>query len=146
MTRRVKIALWVTGSLVAVAASLWVALVVSWQVAFSGLCANTPIREAWSPSRSHRVIVFERSCGATTGFSTQVSLLRAADTLANEPGDVFRADTNSGVAPAGPGGGPEVRVEWLGETHVRVSHHTKTRVFSANTAIANIRVSYATFE
>ena len=34
-------------------------------------------------------VVFERSCGATTGFSTQISILPVTQKLENEGGNIF---------------------------------------------------------
>lgn len=57
-----------------------------------GMCDNTPIAEYPSPEGRHRVIVFERSCGATTGFSPQASLLDADEELDLGSGNLFISD------------------------------------------------------
>jgi hypothetical protein len=43
--------------------------------ALEDLCGNDPISETPSPNGQMKVVVFQRDCGATTGFSTQVSVL-----------------------------------------------------------------------
>ena len=40
--------------------------------AFDDTCENQLLSEVLSPDQVYRAIVFQRSCGATTGFSTQV--------------------------------------------------------------------------
>ena len=44
-------------------------------------CGNQLLHEYYSPDNARKVIVFERDCGATTGFTTQVSILEANETL-----------------------------------------------------------------
>src|SRR5437016_6247727 len=72
-------------------------------------CENRVLAEVPSPDGRHRVVVFERSCGATTAFSTQVSVLPAEGALGGGTGNVLIADTDRGQAPVGPGRGPDVR-------------------------------------
>ena len=77
-------------------------------------CGNDLVREVRSPSGKMKAVVFERDCGATTGFSTQVSLLLSNKSLPNESGNLFIADTDHGNAPAGAWGGPIVEPSWTG--------------------------------
>ncbi len=56
------------------------------------LCANEVYAEVLSPDKTHRAVVFQRDCGATTGFSTHISVLGLGEELANESGNVFIAD------------------------------------------------------
>src|SRR4051812_3963383 len=44
-------------------------------------CKNQIIKEIPSPNGQFKVILFERGCGATTGFNTQVSVLPAGADL-----------------------------------------------------------------
>jgi hypothetical protein len=74
-------------------------------------CGNEELQTVTSPDRKRKAIVFQRDCGATAGFSTQISLLQADDKLPKEAGNTFIADTDHGKAPAGTGGGPEVNLE-----------------------------------
>ena len=59
-------------------------------------------------------MVFQRDCGATTGFSTQISILGAAQELSNVSGNIFIMD-----------GHPDdtnVQVEWEGDQAVSISY------------------------
>jgi hypothetical protein len=99
-------------------------------------CGNEVISEVPSPDRRLKAIVFERDCGATTDFSTQVSVMpsgqqfltRATWLRSTASGNVFVADTNHGEAPPGPRGGPDVQVRWLGPTRLSISHDRRARV------------------
>ena len=52
-------------------------------------CENTLIEEVDSPDGVWKIVVFDRGCGATTGFSTQVDILKATESLKNESGDLL---------------------------------------------------------
>jgi len=112
---------------------------------FSGtedLCGNSPVLEVPSPSGNWKAVVFERNCGATTGFSTQVSVLGAKNSLPNEGGNLFVADTNQNAAPSGPGGGPAVRVTWHGSSSLRIEHHPLARVRRSEPSVNGVHVEY----
>ena len=108
-------------------------------------CANELLAEVASPDGKWKAVVFQRGCGATTGFSTQVSLLPAASVMPNESGNAFRSDTNHGAAPSGPGGGPAVGVVWRSPIELAISHHPAARVFAAERSVGNVEVRYEQF-
>jgi hypothetical protein len=109
---------------------------------FSGMCGNELLAESPSPDGRYRAVVFERDCGATSPFSTQVSILEAGDDFDGEGGNTLVADTNHGDAPSGPGGGPEVSVRWLAPNKLQISHHGKARVFMAEKKVGEVDVGY----
>ena len=53
------------------------------------LCNNEIFSQANSPDGKYKALIFQRDCGATTGFSTQVSVLDISEKLENEGGNVF---------------------------------------------------------
>lgn len=57
------------------------------------LCGNAPIEEVVSPNGAHKVVVFQRSCGATTGDSTHVSILPAEAPLPDDIGNLMTSAT-----------------------------------------------------
>lgn len=109
------------------------------------MCANEVLREHSSPGGKLKVVVFQRNCGATTGFSTQASILSVEEDLPDEGGNLFVSDTNHGAAPSGPGGGPEVRVGWKNARELWLSHHGNARIFKAEREVRGIAVSYSRF-
>ena len=111
-----------------------------------GMCGNEVLAEYPSPNGRLKAVVFERSCGATTGFSTQVSILSASSSLENEGGNLFSADTDHRRAPAGKGGGPEIRFRWVSDTTAELQHHQFARVFRANASVKGAQVTYASFD
>lgn len=109
---------------------------------FGGMCANDVLKETISPDGKKRVIVFQRNCGATTGFSTQASVLSVSRSLPNDGGNVFSADTNHGTAPSGPGGGPELEASWVSSNELVLEHHPQARVFKAEPSIGDTHVRF----
>jgi hypothetical protein len=105
-------------------------------------CQNELLAEYASPTGAVKAVVFQRDCGATTGFSTQVSILPVSDPLPNEGGNTLVVDSYHGAIPAGPGGGPEVRVRWDGPSALTLSYSSGVRVFAALPEVAGIRVSH----
>jgi len=141
MPRWAKICLWATGGVaLVIAAGVW-----SFGALTSDMCGNEQLLELPSSDGELKVVVFQRDCGATTGFSTQVSIVSAAESLPNRSGNLFVADTDHGRVPAGVGGGPEVRVAWVGARSLRIAHYREARVFLANAAMAGISAEYVTF-
>jgi hypothetical protein len=63
------------------------------------LCGNDVLARYRAPDTSVEVVVFQRDCGATTGFSTQASIGEINGGTGNRPGNIFRAVR--GRAPAG---------------------------------------------
>lgn len=108
----------------------------------NNLCSNSPVLEVPSPSGELKAVVFERSCGATTGFSTQVSVIKAGASLPNEGGNLLVADTNHNAAPTGPGGGPAVRIAWVGSSAIRIEHHPLARLIKAPPSYNGIHIEY----
>ncbi len=58
----------------------------------SDLCGNEIMNETLSPDGHFKALVFQRDCGATTGFTTQISLLPSNVSLPNEAGNIFIVD------------------------------------------------------
>jgi len=109
------------------------------------MCANEVLAVYHSPNNKLRAVIFQRDCGATTGFSTQVSVLSSAEALENKGGNIFVADTNHGAAPAGRGGGPELQVVWLSDNRLQIQYNKLVRIFRAEKESDGVEIEYATF-
>lgn len=130
----------VSGSLVVVALIAMGAYVV-WE-GLGGPCGNKVLAEAVSPDQRLKVVVFQRDCGATTGFSTQVSIIGAQEALPNASGNVFTADDNRGAVPTSAAGGPVVQVQWASGRALVITHHAGARVFTQKEAVSGVAVAY----
>jgi|RhiMethySRZTD1v2_1073278.scaffolds.fasta_scaffold319162_2 hypothetical protein len=109
----------------------------------TGDCVNEILRIHYSPSKQLKAVVFERECGATIGFSTQISIMPANSDLPNEGGNVFVADTDHGKSSSGPGGGPSVEVEWKGESSLNIAYDNRARVFLRKGSQKGINITYS---
>ena len=130
------------GGLVALAGITLVGFFLFLNSMTSGWCGVQPLSATLSPDARHQVVTFEYDCGATTDFSTQVSLLQAGAGLPNRPGNVIGLDAYGDSAPRGPGGGPIVRVKWLGIDSLEVSFDQRARVLFQNHIVHRVRISY----
>ena len=110
----------------------------------SDMCRNEVLADIPAPGARNRAVVFQRDCGATTGFSTQVSVLHGSRRLPNEAGNVFRADDDHGRAPAGPGGGPTAEVRWIDNAQLEIRHDIRARIFSADTLVDGVKIRFVT--
>lgn len=101
-------------------------------------CSNTIVAEVPSPSGEMRAVVFERDCGATTGLSAQVSLLRRGERLSNTGGNALAVD--SGHTPFLP---LEVKPEWVSDRVLRLAYDPRLRTFARETAVAGVTLIHA---
>jgi hypothetical protein len=106
-----------------------------------GDCSNEVISDLKSPDGKRRAVVFQRNCGATMGFSTELSIVESGEEV-TDGGNVFAADSDHGQAPPGPGGGPAVVAVWAGADTLVVRHHPRARVFRSDSIHAGVRVRY----
>ena len=108
-----------------------------WLVACADPCENRVLSELTAPSGSNRAVVFERSCGATTGFSTHVSVLNDRDPIPKSPGNVFDADSDHGAAKD-----MTVRVRWAAPDQLVIRYPAQARVFRKETQANGVGVTY----
>lgn len=123
-----------------------VATIIGLWLYLPSMCGNDVIEVFPSPDGAKKVVVFQRDCGATTGFSTQASLLSSSEALSNTPGNVFAADTNHGAAASGPGGGPALGVAWRSGEVIAISYHRAARVSKAEEEVGGVRFTYSAME
>lgn len=92
-------------------------------------CGNEVVARATSPDAAIDAVLFQRDCGTTTAFSTQVCLVPAGREIPSDPVTVFAADCGHGAAPAAAWGGPPAEIEWRGNRDLVVRFHRSARVF-----------------
>ena len=109
--------------------------------ACSDACSNEVVTRLISPDGEHEAVLFQRDCGATTGFSTQVSILERGDTLSGS-GNTFRADDDHGAAETGPWGGSWAEMEWLSSDRLLIRYATNSRLFEQDESVSAVAISY----
>lgn len=98
------------------------------------LCKNEIIAEYPSPDAAHRVVVFSRDCGATTGYSTHASILEKGQPLINKGGNAFITDV---------AGKSSISASWRNNASVVLLYHRNDRVFRMESEVHGVRVIYS---
>jgi len=105
------------------------------------VCGNYLVSRADAPGGALSAMMFQRDCGAMTGFTTQVSILRPGE-LPTGKGNAFIADDDHGAARTGHWGGPWAEIRWLGPDRLRIRYASGTRIFLRREEEAGVRITY----
>jgi hypothetical protein len=98
-------------------------------IVFAGACGNEIVREVPSPSGKKVAYVFTRDCGATTGYSPQLSILNKGDHFENESGNAFRLDK-------------AFSVEWVNENKLTVTYDQSSEIYKIDKKVNGVTVEY----
>ena len=82
-----------------------------------GLCSTDPIYSQVSPTAKMRVVGFYYDCGATTGYSTQVSILPVNEPI-NDSGNVLVTD-----------GKNQIGLKWLSDKELLIEDTKELKVY-----------------
>lgn len=110
---------------------------------FEDMCGNKIISEIPSPDLKLKAVIFTRNCGATTGFSTQVSLIPITENLSNTGGNILTTSSN-GKAPIWKHGGIPVEVNWESKERLKISYHRGAETFTKEVNFQGITIIYET--
>jgi hypothetical protein len=94
-------------------------------------CASEVASIIESPRGGHVAVVFNRNCGATTGFNTQLSILAKGNAVPRDAGNALIAD-----------GSLSLGVRWVSESQLVVSGHQGAKLFKQEKSVNGIAVSY----
>jgi len=107
----------------------------------SEACTNKLVNSIVAPDGQHSAVLFQRDCGATTGFSTQVSILD----VGKQPlggGNAYSADDDHGVAFVGPWQGPWAEMKWVAADHLLIRYAAKSRIFDQTERVDGVHITY----
>lgn len=104
-------------------------------------CQNEIVQELASPDGRLKATLFQRDCGATTGLSSQVSVLQPDETISGS-GNVFVADSDHEHARLGAWGGPAVVIEWMSSQNLHITYASGLRVFKQEERIQGVTLTY----
>lgn len=97
-----------------------------------GSCQNEAVEYISSPGGRFRAVIFYRDCGATTGFITNVSVLKGLETVNHsETGNLLVA---AGTLP--------VQLKWTSETHLTVMYPSGSEPRLVNRSYGGVTVDY----
>ena len=105
--------------------------VVAFVLGCNSVCGNEPRFSQSSPSGKYQVVVFNRDCGATSGFSTHVSIRESSGALPNDAGNVLILD---GTVP--------LSIRWITESRVAIKGVGGAKVFKQKGIVAGVEVAY----
>lgn len=94
-------------------------------------CENDISNSIVSPAGKLKVVVFNRSCGATTGFSTQVSIIPTSSSLLEDSGNILILD---GAIP--------LKVVWWSDAELHVSGLGSAKVFKRAASVPDVLIRY----
>ncbi|ESZ86444.1 MAG: hypothetical protein Q27BB25_14260 [Blastomonas sp. CACIA14H2] len=106
--------------------------------ACSAVCSNETVKVLRSPKGDHHAEMFMRECGATTDFTTQISVDPG---YWHTIGNVFVADAYNG-GKRGTWGGPWADMAWIGPDHLMVTYDDKARIFDQHKVVNGVRITY----
>lgn len=112
--------------------------VLSLSTSCSSACGNTLVREVPEPGGKHKVIIFQRDCGATTDFVTHVALLKRGEPLSNGTvGNIFIADSNRGNVPS-----MDIDVRWVQASQIVITYPKNARIYKKAERVGDVSASY----
>jgi hypothetical protein len=106
------------------------------------MCGNKIIRIELSPNKKHKIVIFRRDCGATTDFSTQVSILKVDEKLENECGNIYSADSEQGKAKTDENNIVAIKGKWISTTKVILTYDKSARIFKMEDLVDEIEIEY----
>ena len=132
MRKWVKVTIWVLVSIASLLAIAFLALYLLFS-SFDDMCGNEAFQEIYSPGHKYKAVVFQRDCGATTGFTTQVSVLSANEELENEGGNAYIAKNHPNET--------KLKVIWLAEESLEIGN-SDPKAFTKNNEVEGVSVTY----
>ncbi len=109
------------------------------------MCGNKLIETSYSPNKELKILIFSVDCGATTGFSTQMSLVDSDYELdKNDNGNIFVADSNHGKANTN-GELIQLKIKWIDNENVEVYYAKNARVFKDKSSKKGVEILYKEF-
>jgi hypothetical protein len=99
-------------------------------------CENEVLETKYSPDGSFKLVIFQRQCGATTGFNRQALLLRR---------DQFLRPKAEATGFFCIRGEPRIEVAWLGTNSVRIRYEFGYAVMRTNNPDGPVKVTYEEF-
>lgn len=105
-------------------------------------CGNMVFQRKLSPDGQRSAVLFQSDCGATAGFSTQISVVDPAQ-MPTESGNVFIADNgHNNAVRSGPWNGPWAEMEWLAPDHLLIRYPFEARVFVRQDKIKGVKITF----
>ena len=110
---------------------------------FGDMCGNQTVSEGFSPDKKYKFVVFVRDCGATTGFSTQVSVIKIDRKLRDDDsGNVLTVSDHYSGDWYNKYGGADVKVEWTTNKKILIRLDNKAETRTKEKEVNGIKIEY----
>ena len=96
---------------------------------FGEMCGNEVLQEIPSDNGEKVAYIFQRDCGATTGYSYELSILDKGEELPNKNGNTFLTEK-------------EFTMSWIGEKKIQVVHKEFADIYKKDKRVNGVRVEY----
>ena len=107
-----------------------------------GMCGARIVRRLPSPDGRLEAVIYERDCGASTDFGTNLSVVRTGAQVGSKAGNLFVADSDHGRAPLDSGNVIQLSVHWIGSDSLVVRYDRRARVFQQQPGTNGVQVQY----
>ena len=97
-------------------------------------CENDIFQTIHSPDQKFSAVIFNRDCGATTGFSTQVSIVDFGESLPKVNGNTLVIDNHPSKT--------KVKVEWVSNNELVISSLGKNIVYDKENSFGKVKINY----
>jgi hypothetical protein len=98
----------------------------------SQLCRNEIIASRDNPARTLKLIKFDRDCGATTGNSVQISVLKFQESLQNLGGNIFISKNYD----------KDIDMAWENDSTILIQYPKKLVIIKREDQYDNLKVKY----
>jgi hypothetical protein len=105
------------------------------------MCGNNISKEITSPDKKLKAIIFTRDCGATTGFSSQLSIIDYSEQLENKAGNTLIISDKE-LDPETETGGVNVNAEWNGNNELIIYFNLKAETLKKKNDIKGVKITY----
>ncbi|MES2837963.1 MAG: hypothetical protein V4667_10605 [Bacteroidota bacterium] len=106
------------------------------------MCGNNIINEIESPNKKLKAVIFIRDCGATTGYSTQVSIIKNKEKLDNESGNILIMNDKTDNGLTFENGGALVSALWNNDNELIISLDVRTDFSLKENSFEEVKINY----
>lgn len=103
------------------------------------LCRVEIAQQHFSPNKEFKAVIYQYDCGATTPFTTNVSVLAADEAIEYELGNVFSAQYGS---VKGDWHGPFAELKWENNNTIQLSYVNDAEISQKVNSLADITIKY----
>jgi hypothetical protein len=100
------------------------------------LCQNEISTEVPSSDKAWKFVTFNRSCGATSSDSFQLSVLSAQSKLDDGAANAFIADDNHGATTF------VAEAHWITDRAIQITYSSRARVFKTESSVNGVEIRY----